>query len=448
MGPLEAGPAPAYNRQIMSSSPNRGLTAAFLGRNALAKLASEFVGRAATFVLSLYVANALGQRAFGAYNYGLALGFVVAQIADMGLQLLTAREVAIAGRLAQPLVARALRLKVWLSLPAAILLILLLGDGRPAVEQRALLLLGLAMLAQTFLEFAAYVYRGQQRLLHEAWLLSTARLLTAALAGAALFYGGDLAAVGAAYLLATAATALWGLWRLHRDGWFATLRHTSGSPQPAGSVGHIGGATTAQLLREAVPLGLAIFLSIGYTRIAVFLLEYRVGPLAVARYSAAHRLVEPAQILPAALLAAVFPAFSRALYRDRRLAIRLAVGSSLFLAIAGMGAALLFWFGAPWLIPTLYGATFVESVPVLQILSLSVLPAFLNYNLTHILIARGQQRYTSLFVAIMLAVHAGFSWFLIPALGPLAPAVSVTFAEVFLLFSCTALLLLTRGNEL
>jgi hypothetical protein len=50
-------------------------------------------------------------------------------------------------------------------------------------------------------------------------------------------------------------------------------------------------------------------------------------------------------------------------------------------------------------------------------------------------------------VAIMLAVHTGLSWFLIPALGALAPAISVTFAEVLLLCSCTALLLLTRGNQ-
>ena len=82
---------------------------------------------------------------------------------------------------------------------------------------------------------------------------------------------------------------------------------------------------TTSTSSEALPLGIAIFLSIGYTRVAVFLLEFRLGPLAVAEFSAAHRLVEPAQIVPAALLAAVFPAFSAALSRNPRQAGRRSV---------------------------------------------------------------------------------------------------------------------------
>jgi len=417
-----------------------------LGGNALAKLGSELVGRVATFGLSLFIANHLGERAFGAYNYGLALGFVLAQIADLGLQVLVARDVAIAGHGAQPLVRRALHLKLWLALPVVVLLVVL-RNGRPAAEQTGLLLLGLAMLAQTFLEFAAYIYRGQQQVFREAWLLTSARLLTALLAGVALLAGSSLAGisalplVGGAYLLAISGVAVWGLWQLHRAGWFDRL--------PAGAEVRNGAVTTyGRLVKEALPLGIAIFLSIGYTRVAIFLLEFRLGAVAVAEYSAAQRLVEPAQIVPAALLAAVFPAFSQALYSDRQQARRLGIGSSVLLALAGAGVALFFWFGAPWLIPTLYGDAFVESVPVLRLLGLSSLPAFINYNLTHILIARGQQLYSSLFVGLMLAIHSALSWVFIPTLGAVAPAISVTFAELLLLLCCTATLFLTRGSDI
>lgn len=415
-----------------------------LGSNALAKLASELVGRVATFALSLYIANQLGERAFGAYNYGLALGFVVAQIADMGLQVLAARDVAIAGRGAQPLVARALRLKLWLSLPVLALLFLL-RDGRPAAEQVALMLLGLAMLAQTFLEFAAYVYRGQQRVMREAGLLTAARLLTAFFAGAAIWAGAGLPAVGASYLLAIAGVALWGIWGLRAGGWFVA-RAGIGREQDDATGQRLQIPAYGDLIREALPLGIAIFLSIGYTRVAVFMLEYRLGSLAVAEFSAAHRLVEPAQIVPAALLAAVFPAFSEALHRDRRQARWLGWGSSLLLALAGGSAAVVFWFGAPWLIPTLYGPAFGDSIRVLQFLGLSALPAFVNYNLTHILIARGQQLYSSIFVGIMLILHGALTWTFIPVLGAVAPALSVTFAEFILLFLCIGVLVLTRGK--
>jgi O-antigen/teichoic acid export membrane protein len=80
---------------------------------------------------------------------------------------------------------------------------------------------------------------------------------------------------------------------------------------------------------------------------------------------------------------------------------------------------------------------------VLKFLGLSALPAFVNYNLTHILIARGQQLFSSVFVGAMLVLHVVLTWTLIPALGALAPALSVTFAELILLLCCTATLLLT-----
>ncbi len=398
-----------------------------------AKLASELVGRLATFGLSLYVANALGEHVFGAYNYALAVGFVAAQIADLGLQVLAARDVAIEGRAAQGLVARSLRLKLWLSLPVLALLLALSAE-RPAAEQTALLLLGLAMLAQTFLEFAAYVYRGQQRVMREAWLLAGARLLTASLAALALWAGAGLNGVAGGYLVGITAVALWALRGLGAAGWLGY----GGAAEIAPAYG--------RLLREALPLGIAIFLSIGYTRVAVFLLDYRLGTAAVAEFSAAQRLVEPAQIVPAALLAAVFPAFSAALGRDPRQARRLAVVASLLLGAAGAAAAVMFWLSAPWLIPALYGAEFTASVPVLQLLGLSALPAFVNYNLTHLLIARGQQRYSSLFVGLMLLLHSTLTWLLMPSLGALAPALSVTLAEGLLLLCCVAVLLLTPGR--
>ena len=85
-----------------------------LGRNASAKLASELVARAASFGLVLLAARQLGEVDFGRYNYALALGFVLAQLADLGLQMLVAREIAVLGRAAGPLVRAALQLKLLL----------------------------------------------------------------------------------------------------------------------------------------------------------------------------------------------------------------------------------------------------------------------------------------------------------------------------------------------
>jgi O-antigen/teichoic acid export membrane protein len=156
----------------------------------------------------------------------------------------------------------------------------------------------------------------------------------------------------------------------------------------------------------------------------------------VAHYSAAWRLVEPTQILPASLLAAVFPAFSLALTQNRRRAGQLGRQTSQLLALAGGTGAGIFWLTAPWLIGWLYGAGFAASVPVLQLLGLTVLPVYINYSLTHYLVARGQQRLLTGLTAVTLLLHACLCWLLIPRLGLIGPALSVLLAESVLLLGC------------
>lgn len=413
------------------------LSASRLGRNASAKLAAELLARAASFGLILLAARRLGEVDFGRYNYALALGFVLAQLADLGLQLLVAREIAVLGRAAGPLVRAALRLKLLLSLPV-LLLLGLLAAASPAPSRLTIVLLGLMMLAQTYLEFAAYIFRGQQRLLVEARLLLAARLLMALLGAAALLAGGGLALLAATNLCSVALLALWGLRLLRRDGWLepgANGLTETGTARPA---------LYRHLLRQALPLGVAIFLSIAYTRTAVLLLQLQSGETAVAMFSAAHRLVEPAQLLPASLLAAVFPAFSQALHRNAGQARRLAWGTSLLLALSGMALAAALWLGARWLIPFLYGASFAAAAPVLRLLALSSVPAFVNYGLTHFLIARGQQGVIGIYTAVMLVGHALLSWRWISRWGAAGPAAAIIVAEIILLAACLLTLALTR----
>ena len=56
--------------------------------NTLLKLGAEISGRAATFLLLLWAARQLNTADFGSYNAALAVGFVLVQMSDFGLQLL------------------------------------------------------------------------------------------------------------------------------------------------------------------------------------------------------------------------------------------------------------------------------------------------------------------------------------------------------------------------
>lgn len=411
-----------------------------LSNNALVKLISELVGRVATFVVAIWAARELGEADFGLYSYGLALGFVLAQLADMGLQILIAREVAMGGYQARPLVRRAILLKVWLSLPVLLLLWLLTSNRAPAV-QITMVVLGVAMLGQTYLEFAAYVFRGQQQLRVEARLLAGARLLTALLSGLVLALGGGLLGLAASTLTGVALATVWAWRRLRGAGWLAETEPET-PPAPESPEPQLASASwrPRTLLGQALPLGLATFLSIAYTRLAIFMLDFMLGEAAVGQYSAAYRLVEPTQIIPAALLAAVFPAYAASLRGQPSQARSLARQTSLLLAVGGGLLGIFLWLAAPLLVPLLYGEGYPETAQVLQVLGLATMPIFINYGLTHFLIARGQQLLTSILVAFMLATHAILSWQLIPTLGVVGPAVSVVAAELLLFAGCFLIL--------
>jgi O-antigen/teichoic acid export membrane protein len=404
--------------------------------NAIIKLTSEVIGRLVSFILVLWAARQLGEADFGRYNYGLALGFILAQLADLGFQVLLAREIAAAGRAAKPLVLIALRLKLLLSLPV-ILLLILITAAWPVTLRLSLLALGLTLLLQTYLEFVAYVFRGEQQLMKEAQLLAGARLATAVIGMIVLAVGGGLLGLALAQLSSTLILAVWALWWLRQAGWL----------DPLPTIFQLNRTHSAQatryLLVQALPIGISIFLSIAYTRLAILILQYRLGEVAVAHFSAAYRLVEPAQILPASLVAAAFPAFTALLPQAPNQAWQMGLRLSRLLAVCGVAVAFTFWVTAPWLIPLLYGPQFHETIPVLQWLGLSVIPAFINYSLTHYLIARGQQKIMGILTAVMLLLHAGLSWLLIPHWGVIGPTSAIIAAEMALLIGCLLTLTLT-----
>ncbi|HRQ40277.1 MAG TPA: flippase [Chloroflexota bacterium] len=404
-----------------------------LAKNTLTKLSSELVGRLAMLALVILAARRLGAASFGLYSYGLALGLVWAQVADMGLQVLTAREVAVHGRASQSYARMAFHLKLGLSL-VVIAGLLLATANQPPPARLSLLLLGVMQLSNTFLEFMAYIFRGQQALAQEAWLLGAARVMMAVTGVLILWRGGGVNGLALAGLAAILTMTTIGLYRLRQAGWLQRLSRPVTDPVP-------GDYTYGRLLRHALPLGIAIFLSIAYTRLAVLMLQARLGETAVAQFSAAARLVEPMQIIPASLLAAVFPAIALAWQQNRAHARRLGIHVSGLLAGCGLLLAIAFWWVAGWLMPLLYGRAYTPGIPVLQLLALALIPAFANYSLTHYLIARRQQAYLTFFNGGMLAVHALLCWRFIPIYGITGPAISMILAECLLFIACLFVLL-------
>ena len=264
-----------------------------VGRGAGIKLGAELVGRAMQFALIYVAQRQLGPAVFGQLTYALAIGVVLAPLTDLGVQLTMTQQIARAPHLAQATTGVGLSLKLALAAAACVVLAAA-SQTRPDEVQATTFTLGIAMIIGSFGEFFGYTFRGLQRIELDAALTLLTRVTTVAVGLWLLDAGFGLAGIALAYLAGslTGAAVGW-IWLRHRF-FTPTL---SFRPE-----------TWREVVRRAIPLGAAIVLSVAYTRTAVFVIDALEGPDAVGAYGVAMKLTEPLAILPAALLAAVFPA--------------------------------------------------------------------------------------------------------------------------------------------
>jgi O-antigen/teichoic acid export membrane protein len=390
------------------------------------KLSAEIVGRLFQFALIYAAQRILGPANYGVITYGLTVGAVLAPATDFGLQLIITREVARAGRITPPLSGAGLAIKLLLT-TGAVGALLLISGSRPASATLATFMLGLAVIGASYAEYFGYVWRGLRRVELDAALTLLLRLLVFACGGIALLLHPSVNGVAAAYLLGSTITAWLGYIWLRRR--FFKPRLTARR------------SAYAALFRQALPLGGAIILSIVYTRTAVFMLDAISDSIAIGEYGVALRLTDPLALIPSAVMAAVFPALSHTLAQSGYAATRAlrfkTIGLLAFVgSVIAVGGVLL----GPWLIQWLYGAQYAGSTTALQILALAALPAFVNYALTHFLVARRQQRLIFVFTAAIFAVNLVLCAWLIPRYGHGGAALSTLLSELTLLALCAGAL--------
>ena len=392
-----------------------------VGRGAAVKLSAELVGRALQFALIYVAQRQLGPTVFGQLTYALAIGVVLAPLTDLGVQLTMTQQIARAPHRAQATVGVGLSLKLALA-AGACLVMAAASQTRPDGLQAATFVLGLAMIIGSFGEFFGYTFRGLQRIELDAALTLLTRVTTVAVGLWLLGAGFGLAGIALAYLAGSLTGAA--------VGW-SWLRHRFFTPTLS-----FRPETWSEVVRRAIPLGAAIVLSVAYTRTAVFVIDALEGPDAVGAYGVAMKLTEPLAILPAALLAAVFPAIVRRRADGDLAGERLRSITTLGLAGCGALVAAVGVTAGPALLDVLYGSQYAGAVAPFQILAVAVLFTFVNYALTHFVIAYDLHRRYLAYTATVFLGNLVLCVVLVPRFGPVGAAWSVVLSEALLLLLC------------
>jgi O-antigen/teichoic acid export membrane protein len=418
------------------------------------KLAADAFSKAAMLMVSVAAARALAPGDFGVFALALTTGWLLGVASDAGLPMYLATRVAQAvstGGRVDRLVEDVMRWRRALALAA-----FLAGAGvaaalLPSSVWLPFLLVVVHQLCGAAFETLAHAYRGLGRVELEATLAIAWRAAMTLGALIVLALAPSLTALAIAMLLPAMAALLashalarrvvvehrglrgrvTGVDSAHaasegRDATphIVTSRHgapetrTAGTPDPHASV-----LDAIRFRADVAPLGLAVLLSALYFRCDVYFLEWTHGLEAVGVYNAAFRIVEALRLFPAAALAVVYPVLCRA--TDLR---PLGMLSGLLGAVS-LVMALAVALSAESLLALIYGATFAAGAPALRVLALCIPFFFVNYALTHQVIAWQPGRTYLAIAAAALAVNLAGNAALIPEHGMVGAALSTLITE-------------------
>jgi O-antigen/teichoic acid export membrane protein len=401
--------------------------------NAIVKAASVPIEKACRLLLMLVAAPSLGVAGFGSYQFAFATTSMLAICTDLGMNVWTTRALARDRAAAPAIVGTALRLRLIAAGPYLVIV----AVGALATRGGAgwtLALLGVAALINAGLDYLGAVFRGFERLADEA-RLNVARAVFALVTGlVALRLRRSPAALAGGLLASVTVTAAYGIGLLRRR-YGLGLRPSE----------HWVPAAARSAFAEAFPLWLATLLSLLYFKGDVVILKIFSTDAEIGAYSAAYKVFEGVMIVPAVVLAATFTPLARA-KADPEHQRRWETGLVAVLLALGLLVGGAVYLESQRIVALVYRGGFGRAVPSLRVLAVAIPILFLNFGLTHFLIARDLERRNLAFAAVMLVVNVTANLLLIPRVGSPGAAWATLITEVALTACCVAALASRRSR--
>lgn len=387
-----------------------------VGRNTII----QFVGKVGSTMLGLttvaMIQRYLEPAGFGAYTTAMAyLGFF-SVLADLGLYVLLARELAKPGANPDHVAGNLLGLR-WVSaiiiLGLGVLLAAVLpftGDVRQAIMAGVF---AYVAIAATQLIIAIFQNRlVMQRVVfgellsRVVWLFGTWAVIHYALGLTALM--GSIVIANVALLIML---------------WWSARAYVSLRPR-------FDFSYWRYLLTETWPIALSVVLNLIYFRADTLMLAWMTTPYDVGLYGAAYKVLEILNSFPLMFVGLLLPALGAAFAsQDRERFIRLYQRGFELLTMAAIPLVVGGWILAEPILVLIGQAGYAPAAPILRLLLIAVAALYMNSLSGHVVTVIGQQRKMVWSYLAVAVIGVTAYWVLIPILGPRGAAIGTIITE-------------------
>jgi O-antigen/teichoic acid export membrane protein len=389
-------------------------------KNSGALAVSTVVGKVFYFLLFVLIGRFLGPSDFGKFTFALSFIALFSVVNDLGLNLLTVKEVSADKNLTNKYLNNVAVLKAALAFFSFLLVMCFVALlGYPQKTIKIVFLLGLATLFANISFGIRWIFQVSLKLEYDSALNAIQNMLSFGLGFLALRLNWGIYGIGYSQIFVWI-SILFFAWVLisrkftHIDFEFDFL-------------------FWKKLLKNSFPFALMLVFTGLYLNLDTVLLSYLKGDRAVGLYNAANRLVLAGKMIPGILIPAIFPVMSEISQKsqkefDRFLEKSLTLMFCLALPI-GVGTTFL----AGKTMNLLFGDQFSGSVPALRILIWGMFCMYLSIMMGYGFMAKGYQRINTKITGIGLVISLLLNFSLIQRWGHLGTSVAILTTEAFVM---------------
>jgi O-antigen/teichoic acid export membrane protein len=397
-------------------------------KNAAALYVAEIVARATLLVQLVLVARTLGSAEYGKQALVLSVLAISSNFTDFGFSLLGVKLIAAQPQEINRIGSAMLVIKVAVGLFTSLaIIIFVIVAPMPADLTWMYILSSLTLITTAYTTSMSSIFRGYEIMHYDAYGRIGIAFLTTGLGALLLALGFGIVAIVVMTSSLTVVNALYMRWVNSRRKLFRFQR-------PANNQEY----TT--LLKLALPfVSLAVLVAISY-RVDTLILELFESTDVVGQYNAGYRIFELFLIVPAIFAGVLLPATSARLHSDAAAVQTLTMTAVRYFSYLcfplAVGLSLL---SGP-VITLFYGSQYSDSIIVLQIMSFTLIPAFIAHITANVFHASSRPQLNTYIALFSVLFNISLNFLLIPVFGLAGAAITSVATQLVVLVIGTTLI--------